>query len=90
MFPNGVSHQLADTHMDSVNKALAWISFTPARSGLPLPLRESLSLNDVVDRVVDFAPPKGLSYDPRYLLTGLKSGFKILLASQWLLMLLCL
>ena len=27
MFPNGVSHLLADTHMESVAKALNWLSF---------------------------------------------------------------
>lgn len=30
MFPNGVTHALADTHMDSVVRALGWLSFVPA------------------------------------------------------------
>lgn len=51
MFPNGVSHQLAQTHMESVTKALEWLSYVPAVKGdhflfvfcvvlgsLPLPL----------------------------------------------------
>lgn len=69
MFPNGVSHLLADTHFDSVKKAISWLSFVPAMKGYPLPIRD-LSPIDSISRVVEFAPSKGLPYDPRHLLTG--------------------
>eukprot|EP01035_Chromulina_nebulosa_P020054 gene20054-26034_t len=72
MFPNGVSHLLADTHYDSVKKALTWLSFIPASKGSPLPIRD-ISGFDTIDRIVEFAPPKGLSYDPRHLLAGVTS-----------------
>jgi acetyl-CoA carboxylase/biotin carboxylase 1 len=35
MFPNGVSHLLAETHFDAVSKALQWLSFVPAIKGNP-------------------------------------------------------
>lgn len=70
MFPNGVSHQLADTHYDAVVKAVEWISFVPSTKGAPLPIRDSNA--DPVDRIVQFAPQKGVPYDPRLLLAGMK------------------
>ena len=73
MFPNGVSHMLAETHMDSVFKALTWLSFVPATKGSPLPVVDITSY-DSIERTVDFAPPKGLSYDPRLLLAGVHGG----------------
>ncbi len=73
MFPNGVSHQLAETHFDSVVKALEWLSFVPAVKGGPLPLRD-LDGVDPVDRLVQFAPQKGLTYDPRLLCNGVNLG----------------
>ena len=75
MFPNGVSHLLADTHYDSVMKALEWLSFVPAKKNGPLSLRD-ISGYDSVDRSVDFAPPKGLTYDPRLLFNGVTMGGK--------------
>lgn len=73
MFPNGVSHQLAETHYDSVIKALEWLSFVPAVKGGALPLRD-LDGVDPVDRAVQFAPQKGLTYDPRLLFNGVNLG----------------
>jgi acetyl-CoA carboxylase / biotin carboxylase 1 len=80
MFPNGVSHQLADSHYDSVLKAMHWLSFVPAQKGASLPIRMLHNHSDPIHRLVTYHPPKGVSYDPRYLLTGMandsrNSGF---------------
>ena len=73
MFPNGVTHLLADSHLDSVMKALQWLAFVPALKNSPLPV---LDINgvDTIDRYVAFTPVKGIAYDPRLLLTGTGSG----------------
>ena len=71
MFPNGVSHMLAETHYDAVYKALEWLSFIPCHQGAPIPMR-TLTNGDSVDRPVQFAPQKGITYDPRLLFCGLK------------------
>ena len=71
MYPNGVSHLLAETHMDSVLKALNWLSFVPSIRGGHLPLRDPAGV-DTVDRLVEFSPQKGVSYDPRMLCTGMQ------------------
>jgi acetyl-CoA carboxylase/biotin carboxylase 1 len=71
MFPNGVSHLLADTHLDCVAKALTWLSFVPATKGAHLPVRDlALTGIDLYDRPVSFVPQKGIPYDPRHLLNG--------------------
>ena len=75
MFPNGVSHLLADTHFDSVLLALNWLSFVPATKGGPLSLRD-ISGYDSVEREIGFSPPKGLTYDPRMLFNGVTTGTK--------------
>ena len=71
MFPNGVSHLLAETHMESVTRALGWMSFVPAKKGGALPIRDICGV-DTVDRFVDFSPTK-TTYDPRLLLCGVSS-----------------
>ncbi len=78
MFPNGVSHLLAETHMQSVSQSLAWLSFVPAYKGASLPCRDISGggiggTGDSINRSVEFAPPKGLPYDPRHLLCGVRS-----------------
>ena len=73
MFPNGVSHLLADTHFEMVEKALQWLSFIPMSKGSALPLRDITGI-DTFDRKVEFAPLKGLTYDPRLLFCGVTSG----------------
>jgi acetyl-CoA carboxylase/biotin carboxylase 1 len=71
MFPNGVSHLLADHHLDCVVKALTWLSFVPSVRGGHLPIRDLAATGgDQVDRRVLFTPTKGMSYDPRHLLNG--------------------
>jgi acetyl-CoA carboxylase/biotin carboxylase 1 len=71
MFPNGVSHLLADTHLDTVSKALDWLSFVPSTKGAALPVR-NLTGFDSIERSIQFAPQKGLTYDPRLLFCGIK------------------
>ena len=71
MFPNGVSHLLAETHLDSVHKALIWLSYIPAKKGDKLPILDC-SVVDSIDRYIDVFPPK-TSYDPRILLAGIYS-----------------
>ena len=77
MFPNGVSHQLAESHLESVQKAIQWLAFVPSAKNAGLPILDIRGI-DVVERPVVFAPEKGVSYDPRLLLTGLNDG------EQWM------
>ena len=73
MYPNGVSHLLADDHLDSVLKAVKWLSYVPSRRGAPLPITAQLKDADSVERLVMFEPSKGAAApydDPRYLLDG--------------------
>jgi acetyl-CoA carboxylase/biotin carboxylase 1 len=72
MFPNGVAHLLAESHIDSVLKALQWLAFVPSKKSAPLPVLDISSL-DIIERSVGFTPEKGLTYDPRLLLTGVTS-----------------
>merc|ERR1711998_576777 len=64
MFPNGVSHMLAETHLESISHALQWLSYVPSVKDGHLPLRD-LGGVDTVERDVDFSPTKGTTYDPR-------------------------
>jgi acetyl-CoA carboxylase / biotin carboxylase 1 len=73
MFPNGVSHLLADDHMDSVNKTLDWLRFVPSHKGGHLPLRDIKGI-DIIDRDIEFAPQKNVVYDARHLATGVYNG----------------
>jgi acetyl-CoA carboxylase/biotin carboxylase 1 len=75
MHPNGVSHMLAETHMDSVTHALKWLSYIPKIKGSSLPLRDMVG-TDHIDRLVEWYPTRGASYDPRLLCTGTTSGDK--------------
>jgi acetyl-CoA carboxylase/biotin carboxylase 1 len=50
--------------------ALAWLSFVPAKKGGALPQLDITGV-DTVERRVDFAPQKGITYDPRLLFCGL-------------------
>jgi acetyl-CoA carboxylase / biotin carboxylase 1 len=75
MFPNGVSHLLADTHMESVTKALNWLAFVPSKKGGPLSIRD-ISGYDSIERMIEFTPPKGLTYDPRLLFNGVGGADK--------------
>jgi acetyl-CoA carboxylase carboxyltransferase component len=73
MFPNGVTHLLAETHLESVVSALNWLSFVPNYKGASLPIRDMMGM-DSIDRIVDYCPPHNQTYDPRLLLTGVEVG----------------
>ena len=69
MYPNGVTHLLAPTHLGVVSSALEWLSFVPHTKNASLPVLD-ISGIDSIDRPVTFVPEKGIPYDPRYLLEG--------------------
>lgn len=73
MFPNGVSHLLAETHFDAVLKGLEWLSFVPSVRGSSIPSRR-LESSESINRLIQFAPQKGVTYDPRLLLCGIKTS----------------
>ena len=69
MGPNGISHLLANTHLDAIFQSLEWLSFVPSvRNG------EAVAADirgvDVIDRDITFSPVAGVPYDPRLLLQG--------------------
>jgi acetyl-CoA carboxylase/biotin carboxylase 1 len=72
MYPNGVTHLLADDHLDSIVKAVKWLSYVPKVRGAPLPITDVKAV-DSVERLVEFSPTKGAAApydDPRYLVDG--------------------
>ena len=69
MHPNGVSHLLVHSHMESVSAAIEWLAFVPSRRGAPLPVVDISGL-DTIERPVVFRPAHGVPYDPRHLLAG--------------------
>jgi acetyl-CoA carboxylase / biotin carboxylase 1 len=69
MYPNGVSHLLAEDSMESVTKALSWLSYVPSTKNGHLPIRD-ISGCDSLDRIVEFSPLKGITYDARNLACG--------------------
>jgi acetyl-CoA carboxylase/biotin carboxylase 1 len=66
MYPNGVSHQLADDDQDGVDKILHWLSYVP-RNMNSAPSRTPVA--DLPDRKIVFTPSK-TPYDPRQMLAG--------------------
>jgi len=71
MYPNGVSHTVADNHLLAVNQALDWLSYVPSMRGGLLPITDIQGI-DSIERNVEFCPSPGVPYDPRYLLTGVE------------------
>jgi len=69
MGPNGLTHIVAENHMDTVVSALKWLSYVPNVKNGYLPMVD-ITGTDMVEREVGFFPPKGTPYDPRHLLTG--------------------
>lgn len=48
MGPNGISHQLVDSHIGAVASALRWLSYVPSSRGAYLPVvRYLFSIQDV-------------------------------------------
>jgi len=66
MYPNGVSHQLAEDDEDGVAKIIRWLSYVP-RNMASLPSRTLVA--DSPDRDIVFKPSK-TAYDPRDMLAG--------------------
>ena len=57
MFPNGVTHMLTQTHMESVKKALSWLSFVPSSTKSHLPVLDMTGLvwTEFDDRVMIYS-----------------------------------
>uniref|UniRef100_A0A7R9U720 Acetyl-CoA carboxylase n=1 Tax=Pinguiococcus pyrenoidosus TaxID=172671 RepID=A0A7R9U720_9STRA len=66
MFPNGVTHQLAEDDKDGIAKIVRWLSYVPKDINSPPP---RTPMSDPVDREVAWVPPPQ-PYDPRNFLTG--------------------
>ena len=69
MFPNGISHLVESDHLRAVKAAIDWLSFVPSIRGGLLPISDIRGV-DEIERPVAFTPTKGVSYDPRHLLSG--------------------
>ncbi|KAG9291426.1 hypothetical protein G9A89_021845 [Geosiphon pyriformis] len=66
MFKNGVSHLTAQNDLEGISKIVQWLSYVPAKRGVPVPITIS---SDNWDREIDYVPPKN-PYDPRWFLAG--------------------
>lgn len=67
MYNNGVSHLTANDDLAGVEKIMEWLSYVPAKRGLPVPILES---EDSWDRDVDYYPPKQEAFDVRWMIQG--------------------
>ncbi|KAG9067876.1 acetyl-coenzyme-A carboxylase [Linnemannia hyalina] len=67
MYKNGVSHLTAQNDYEGIGKIVNWLSYIPERKNAPVPITVS---NDTWDRDIDYMPPKGAVYDPRWLIGG--------------------
>ncbi|KAG0315088.1 acetyl-coenzyme-A carboxylase [Dissophora globulifera] len=67
MYKNGVSHLTAQNDYEGISKIVNWISYIPDRKNSPVPITIS---SDTWDRDIDYLPPKGAVYDPRWMLAG--------------------
>ncbi|EMG48936.1 ACC1 Acetyl-CoA carboxylase [Candida maltosa Xu316] len=70
MYNNGVSHLTANDDLAGVEKIMEWLSYVPAKRGLPVPILES---EDNWDRDVDYYPPKNEAFDVRWMIEGKQS-----------------
>ncbi|KAF9111924.1 acetyl-coenzyme-A carboxylase, partial [Mortierella sp. AM989] len=67
MYKNGVSHLTAQNDYEGIGKIVSWLSYIPERRDAPVPITIN---NDTWDRDIDYLPPKGAVYDPRWMLAG--------------------
>ncbi|KAF8984233.1 acetyl-coenzyme-A carboxylase [Entomortierella lignicola] len=67
MYKNGVSHLTAQNDYEGIGKIVSWLSYIPERKDAPVPIIVS---HDTWDRDIDYLPPKGAVYDPRWMLAG--------------------
>ena len=73
MYTNGVSHLVAQDHLECVKQAVEWLAFVPSQRGGMLPVSEMRG-SDKIERLIDVSPTPGASYDPRMLLTGVEGA----------------
>lgn len=67
MYNNGVSHLTASDDLAGVEKILQWLSYIPAKRGMPVPILEN---EDTWDRSVEFVPERSQPYDVRWMIEG--------------------
>ncbi|CDK26741.1 unnamed protein product [Kuraishia capsulata CBS 1993] len=68
MYRNGVSHLTAANDLAGVEQIMDWLSYVPAKRGMPVPILPSIE--DSWDRDVDFKPLKNEPYDVRWMIEG--------------------
>ncbi len=67
MYRNGVSHLVVNGDLSGIEKMINWLSYIPAKKGMPVPFLES---SDTWDRDVEYTPPKNESFDVRWMIAG--------------------
>ncbi|XBW38089.1 hypothetical protein QEN19_003676 [Hanseniaspora menglaensis] len=67
MYNNGVSHLTAKDDLAGIEKLMEWLSYVPAKRGMPVPILET---EDKWDRTVDYAPEASQPYDVRWMIEG--------------------
>ena len=67
MYRNGVSHLTANDDLEGVEKIMEWLSYVPAKRGMPVPILDS---EDSWNRDVDYFPPKQEPFDVRWMIAG--------------------
>lgn len=67
MYNNGVSHLTASDDLAGVEKILQWLSYIPAKRGMPVPILET---EDTWDRDVEYVPERKQPYDVRWMIEG--------------------
>ncbi|EAZ62752.1 acetyl-coenzyme-A carboxylase [Scheffersomyces stipitis CBS 6054] len=67
MYQNGVSHLTATDDLAGVEKIIEWLSYIPAKRGMPVPILES---EDPWNRDIEYYPPRSEPYDVRWMIQG--------------------
>ena len=67
MYNNGVSHLTAKDDLAGIEKLMQWLSYVPAKRGMPVPVLETA---DTWDRSVKYAPESKIPYDVRWMISG--------------------
>ncbi|WLF76810.1 acetyl-coenzyme-A carboxylase [Lodderomyces elongisporus] len=67
MYKNGVSHLTANDDLEGVEKILEWLSFVPAKRGMPVPILDS---EDSWDRDIEYYPPSNEPFNVRWMFEG--------------------
>lgn len=67
MYKNGVSHLTASDDLAGVEKLVEWMSYIPAKRGVPIPILEA---KDPWDREVEVYPTRDATFDVRTLIHG--------------------